>query len=233
MAGALLLISFVLLATAIKIVPEYQRLVVFRLGRAIGAKGPGITFLIPRLDRAVLVDLREQTREIPHQVSMTRDNVPVSIDLVWHYRVSDPVESVLKTGNFEQSAAGLVVTTLRSVIGEMTFDEALAQREQINMSLRAQLNKAIEPWGVKLTNIEIREIIPPREIQEALVRQKASNIVVGSIGEAQTLVHSTGKVLVGSQTWDAISDRPIAPKSKVRIKRVILEVEDDTSSSSV
>ena len=171
-------------------------------------------------------------REVPQQVSMTKDNVPVSIGLLWYFTVSDPVESVLKVGNFEQSAAGLVSTALRSVIGEMSLVEFLAPREQISTSLRTRLHKVIESWGVKLTKIEIREIIPPREVQEALVCQKTTNLMVGSIGETQTGVHSTGKVMVGNQARDAMSAQPIAPNSKVLVKRVVLEVEVDTSSNS-
>ena len=105
--GALLVIAFVFLANAIKIVPEYQRLVVFRLGRSIGPKGPGITLLIPVIDRAVRVDLREQVREVPHQTSITKDNAPISIDFLWYYKVLDPAESVLQVGNFESAAAGI------------------------------------------------------------------------------------------------------------------------------
>ena len=172
--GAILVIGFVFIAQAIRIVPEYQRLVVFRLGRSIGAKGPGIIFLIPIVDRAVKVDLREQVREVPHQTSITKDNAPISIDFLWYHKVLDPAESVLQVGNFEVAAAGIAATTLRAVIGGIPLDDVLSEREHINNMLRARLDEVTERWGVKVTNVEIREIIPPREVQDAMNRQMSA-----------------------------------------------------------
>ncbi|MEN6482968.1 MAG: SPFH domain-containing protein [Anaerolineaceae bacterium] len=169
--GAVVLILIVFLASAIKIVPEYQRLVIFRLGRCIGQRGPGIILLIPFVDRAVRVDLREQVREIPAQTAITNDNAPISIDFLWYYKVFDPVETVVQVGNFEQAAQGIATTTLRSVIGSIMLDGVLSEREQINTSLRTRLDEVTERWGVKVTNVEIREIIPPRDVQEAMNRQ--------------------------------------------------------------
>lgn len=169
--GAILVIGFVFLANAIRIVPEYQRLVVFRLGRSVGAKGPGIIILIPVIDRAVRVDLREQVREIPHQTAITKDNAGISVDFIWYYKVLDPTESVLAVGNFEVAAQGMATTTLRAVIGGIPLDDVLSEREHINTMLRTRLDEVTERWGVKVTNVEIREIIPPREIQEAMNRQ--------------------------------------------------------------
>ena len=169
--GAILVLGFIFLANAIRIVPEYQRLVVFRLGRSIGAKGPGIVLLIPVIDRAVRVDLREQVREIPHQTAITKDNAGISVDFIWYYKVLDPTESVLQVGNFEVAAQGMATTTLRAVIGGIPLDDVLSEREHINTMLRTRLDEVTERWGVKVTNVEIREIIPPREIQEAMNRQ--------------------------------------------------------------
>ena len=174
-----------ILANAIRIVPEYQRLVVFRLGRVLSKpKGPGIVFLIPFIDRPVRpggglgpVDLREQIREVPHQVSITKDNAPISIDFLWYFKVLDPTSSVVAVNNFEQSAAGMATTTLRSVIGGIALDEVLSQREHINDMLRTRLDEVTERWGVKVTNVEIREIIPPREVQEAMNRQMTAERV--------------------------------------------------------
>jgi regulator of protease activity HflC (stomatin/prohibitin superfamily) len=175
--GAVLVIGLVFLANAIRIVPEYQRLVVFRLGRCIGARGPGIVLLIPVIDRAVKVDLREQVREIPHQTSITKDNAPISIDFLWYYKVLDPAESVLQVGNFELAAAGIATTTLRAVIGGIPLDDVLSEREHINNMLRTRLDEVTERWGVKVTNVEIREIIPPREVQDAMNRQMSAERV--------------------------------------------------------
>jgi len=170
---ALLVIIF----SAIRIVPEYQRLVVFRLGRVLGQKGPGIVFLIPIVDMPRTVDLREQVREIPHQTSITKDNAPISIDFLWYYKVIDPVATVVAVGNFEISAQGMATTTLRSVIGGIALDDVLSQREHINQTLRAKLDEVTERWGVKVTNVEIREIIPPRDVQEAMNKQMSAERV--------------------------------------------------------
>ncbi len=169
--GVIVVGGIAFLAAAIRIVPEYQRLVVFRLGRCLGSRGPGLVFLIPFIDRGVRVDLREQVREIPAQTAITSDNAPISIDFLWYYKVFDPVQSVLQVANFEAAAQGIATTTLRSVIGAIMLDSVLSEREQINHALRTRLDEVTERWGVKVTNVEIREIIPPREVQEAMNRQ--------------------------------------------------------------
>lgn len=169
--GVVILLVIIFFTSALKIVPEYQRLVVFRLGRAIGDRGPGLVLLIPFIDRAVRVDLREQVREIPHQTSITKDNAPISIDFLWYYKVFSPSDSVLQVGNFELAAQGMATTTLRSVVGGIMLDEVLSEREHINNMLRARLDEVTERWGVKVTNVEIREIIPPRDVQDSMNRQ--------------------------------------------------------------
>ncbi|MBT3337015.1 MAG: SPFH/Band 7/PHB domain protein [Anaerolineae bacterium] len=171
LVGGVGVVVVALLASAIRIIPEYQRLVVFRLGRCVGEKGPGIVFLIPVVDRAARVDLREQVREIPHQTAITKDNAGISVDFIWYYKVLDPTESVLAVGNFESAAQGMATTTLRAVLGGISLDDALSEREHINTMLRTRLDEVTERWGVKVTNVEIREIIPPREIQESMNRQ--------------------------------------------------------------
>ena len=192
--AAIVVIIFVFLANAIRIVPEYQRLVVFRLGRSIGPKGPGIVLLIPVIDRAVKVDLREQVREVPHQTSITKDNAPISIDFLWYYKVLDPAESVLQVGNFESAAAGIAATTLRAVIGGIPLDDVLSEREHINNMLRTRLDEVTERWGVKVTNVEIREIIPPRDVQDAMNRQMSAErirraVVTESTGTREAAVN--------------------------------------------
>ena len=194
LVGAVVLIGLVFLANAIRIVPEYQRLVVFRLGRCIGQKGPGLVILIPVVDRAVKVDLREQVREIPHQTSITKDNAPISIDFLWYYKVLDPAESVLQVGNFEVAAQGMATTTLRAVIGGIPLDDVLSEREHINTMLRTRLDEVTERWGVKVTNVEIREIIPPREVQEAMNRQMSAErirraVVTESTGTREAAIN--------------------------------------------
>ncbi|HEX5807375.1 MAG TPA: SPFH domain-containing protein [Anaerolineales bacterium] len=192
--GAILVLGFIFLANAIRIVPEYQRLVVFRLGRSVGAKGPGIVLLVPVVDRAVKVDLREQVREIPHQTAITKDNAGISVDFIWYYKVLDPTESVLAVGNFEVAAQGMATTTLRAVIGGIPLDDVLSEREHINTMLRTRLDEVTERWGVKVTNVEIREIIPPREIQEAMNRQMSAErirraVVTESTGTREAAIN--------------------------------------------
>jgi regulator of protease activity HflC (stomatin/prohibitin superfamily) len=194
LVGGILAIAVIFIANAIRIVPEYQRLVVFRLGRCIGQKGPGLIFLIPIVDRAVRVDLREQVREIPHQTSITKDNAPISIDFIWYYKVLDPTESVLQVGNFEVAAQGMATTTLRAVIGGIPLDDVLSEREHINTMLRTRLDEVTERWGVKVTNVEIREIIPPREVQEAMNRQMSAErirraVVTESTGTREAAIN--------------------------------------------
>jgi regulator of protease activity HflC (stomatin/prohibitin superfamily) len=194
LVGAVVVIALAFLANAIRIVPEYQRLVVFRLGRCIGARGPGIVILIPIVDRAVRVDLREQVREIPHQTSITKDNAPISIDFLWFYKVLDPTDSVLQVGNFETAAQGMATTTLRAVIGGIMLDEVLSEREHINNMLRTRLDEVTERWGVKVTNVEIREIIPPREVQDAMNRQMSAErirraVVTESTGTREAAIN--------------------------------------------
>lgn len=192
--GVIILLGLVFLVSAIKIVPEYQRLVVFRFGRSIGAKGPGIVLLIPFVDRAVRVDLREQVREIPVQTSITLDNAPISIDFLWYFKVFDPIMSVLQVGSFELAAQGIATTTLRSVIGGILLDDVLSQRETINKSLRTRLDEVTERWGVKVTNVEIREIVPPRDVQDAMNRQLSAErnrraVVTESTGTREAAIN--------------------------------------------
>ena len=192
--GFVVIALVVFLASAIRIVPEYQRLVVFRLGRCLGTKGPGIVILIPIVDQAKMVDLREQIREVPHQTSITKDNAPISIDFLWYYKVLDPAQSVLQVGNFELSAAGIAATTLRAVIGGIPLDDVLSEREHINNMLRTRLDEVTERWGVKVTNVEIREIIPPKDVQEAMNRQMSAErirraVVTESTGTREAAIN--------------------------------------------
>src|SRR5271157_1581621 len=192
--GVVVLLAIVFLASAIRIVPEYQRLVVFRLGRCLGDRGPGLVILIPFVDRGVRVDLREQVREIPAQTSITKDNAPISIDFLWYYKIFDSTESVIQVGNFELAAQGIATTTLRAVIGGILLDGVLSEREAINNALRIRLDEVTERWGVKVTNVEIREIIPPKEVQEAMNRQMTAErtrraVVTESTGTREAAIN--------------------------------------------
>jgi regulator of protease activity HflC (stomatin/prohibitin superfamily) len=171
-AGIVFLLLLIFLS--VKVVREYQRNVVFRFGRCIGTKGPGIIFLIPVIDRPVLVDLREQYLEIPRQTGITKDNAPISIDFIVFHRVVDAVDSVVKVQNFAGAAENIAATTLRSVVGDMALDDVLSKREEMNAVLQTKLDEVTERWGVKVTNVEVREITPPPGVQEAMTRQMSA-----------------------------------------------------------
>ncbi len=194
MVGAVGLIGLAIIASAIRIAQEYERLVVFRLGRCVGERGPGLVFLIPFIERAMRVDLREQVREIPHQTSITKDNASIAVDFIWYYKVVDAMQSTIQVGNFEKAAEGMATTTLRSVIGSIMLDEILSNRDHINQVMRVKLDEVTERWGVKVTNVEIREIIPPDEIQEAMTRQMTAErvrraVVTESTGQREAAVN--------------------------------------------
>jgi regulator of protease activity HflC (stomatin/prohibitin superfamily) len=162
------------LASGIRIVREYKRVVLFRLGRSSGARGPGLVLINPITDRVTWVDLREQYLEIPHQVGITADNASISIDFIIFYKVVDPMASVVAVADFRGAALNIAATTLRSVVGDLSLDEVLSKREDMNSVLRIKLDDITERWGVKVTNVEVREINPPPAVQEAMTRQMSA-----------------------------------------------------------
>ncbi len=166
-----LILILILIASAVKIVKEYERVVVFTLGRLRGAVGPGIVFIVPFVNRVNKVDLRERYLEVPHQTTITKDNAPVDIDFLIYYKVIDAALSIVRVQNFTGASIGLATTTLRAVVGDIPLDELLAKREQINTVLRTKLDEVTERWGIKVTNVEIREIRPPKDVSEAMVKQ--------------------------------------------------------------
>ena len=170
----IVIILLVLLTMTVKVVREYQRLVIFRLGRSIGQKGPGLVLLIPFVDRPMGVDLREAYLEVPKQTCITKDNAPIDIDFLIYWKVVDPAASVIQVAHFAGASQGIATTTLRAVIGDISLDDVLAKREDINKVLRVKLDEVTERWGVKVTTVEIREITPPREVQAAMNRQLAA-----------------------------------------------------------
>jgi len=177
----------------VRVVREYQRLILFRLGRCVGERGPGLVLLIPLADQAVRVDLREQFLQIPHQTCITRDNAPIAIDFLIYWQVVDVVASILHVANFAGASQGVATTTLRAVIGDIMLDDVLAQRERINLLLRSKLDEVTERWGVKITTVEIREIVPPREVQDAMNRQMTAErtrraTVTEAEGKRQALI---------------------------------------------
>jgi len=183
----LLVIALLVLRTVVHIVPEYQRLVVFALGRYQKTSGPGLVLLLPPpVQSSVTVDLREFSVEIPQQTCITKDNATISIDFLIFQQVIEASDSVIKVQNFRQQVQQIASTTLRAVIGDLVLDDAFAKREQMNEVLRVKLDDETHRWGVKVNRVEIREIVPPREIQEAMTRQMtAERIRRASVTEAE------------------------------------------------
>lgn len=166
---AILVVIF--LATALKIVPEYQRAVIFRLGRVIGAKGPGLFILVPIIDRMVKVDLRTVTLDVPTQDIITKDNVSVSVDAVVYFRVVDPVRAIVDVENYLYATSQIAQTTLRSVCGSVELDELLSEREKLNLQLQEIIDRQTDPWGVKVVAVELKRIDLPEELRRAMARQ--------------------------------------------------------------
>jgi regulator of protease activity HflC (stomatin/prohibitin superfamily) len=172
-AAFAIVVILTFLYLSVRVVQQYERMVVFRLGRTNDGlvREPGLRFLIPIVDRPVKVDIREQFIEVPSQTNITKDNAPISIDFLIYWRISDPLKSQVNVANFVGSLTGVATTTLRAVVGDILLDEVLSRREQINEILRTKLDEVTERWGGKVTTVEIREITPPRDVQDAMNRQ--------------------------------------------------------------
>ena len=194
--AAVVILLVMLVHASIRIVNEYDRLVVFRFGRTGPnlIKGPGLVLLIPLIDRPVRVDLREQFIEVPSQTTITKDNAPINIDFLIYWRIADPLHSVIRVSNFPGALQGIAMTTLRAVIGDILLDDVLSKRDQINAVLRVKLDEQTERWGGKVTTVEIREIIPPKEVQEAMNRMLSAErnrraVITESEGQRQSTIN--------------------------------------------
>ena len=193
---AVLVLVLLLLYLSVRVVQQYEKMVVFRLGKTNEAlvRGPGLRFLIPIIDRPVKVDVREQFIEVPSQTTITKDNAPINVDFLIYWRISDPLKSVVNVANFSGALQGVATTTLRAVIGDILLDEVLSRREQINEVLRVKLDEVTERWGGKVTTVEIREITPPRDVQDAMNRQLSAErtrraVITESEGKRQSEIN--------------------------------------------
>jgi len=189
-------VLLVIVYLSVRVVQQYEQMVVFRLGKTNEAsvRGPGIQFLIPIADRPVKVDTREQFIEVPSQTTITKDNAPISVDFLIYWRISEPLKSVINVANFAGALQGVATTTLRAVIGDILLDEVLSKREQINEVLRTKLDEVTERWGGKVTTVEIREITPPRDVQDAMNRQLSAErtrraVITESEGSRQSAIN--------------------------------------------
>jgi regulator of protease activity HflC (stomatin/prohibitin superfamily) len=187
---AILVIAVLFLYSAIKILNEYERGVVFRLGRVIGAKGPGLIILIPMIDKMVRVDLRVVAMDVPSQDVITRDNVSVKVNAVLYFRVLDPNRAIITVENYLYATSQLAQTTLRSVCGQAELDDLLSEREKINTHIQEILDKDTDPWGIKVAKVEIKHIDLPTEMQRAMAKQAEAERerrakIIGAEGEFQ------------------------------------------------
>ena len=192
----LVIVGLLLFFAAIKIVNQYERLLIFTLGRTSPneVKGPGWVFVVPIVQRGIRVDLREQFIEVPSQTNITKDNAPISIDFLIYWRIADPYKSVVEVQNFNGALQNIATTTLRAVIGDILLDDVLSKREQINEVLRVKMDEVTARWGGKVTTVEIREITPPRDVQDAMNRQLSAErtrraVITESEGARQSAIN--------------------------------------------
>jgi regulator of protease activity HflC (stomatin/prohibitin superfamily) len=224
-----LIALFSLLSAAVKIAREYERGIVFRLGRLQRARGPGVILLIPIVDRMQKIDLRVVTLDIPRQEMMTRDNVPVTVDAVVYFRVVMPEDAVVKVENFSRATYLLAQTTLRSVLGQHELDELLSQRDKINQQLQQIIDEGTEPWGIKVTLVEVRDVILPDTMKRAMARQaevereRRAKIInaEGEFQAAEKLVQAAAK----------ISTQPVA--LQLRYLQALTEVATEHNSTTI
>jgi regulator of protease activity HflC (stomatin/prohibitin superfamily) len=218
-----------LAGASIRILREYERAVVFRLGRLLGQKGPGIVLLIPGIDRMVRVDLRTVTFDVPPQDLITRDNVPAKVNAVTYFRVVDPVKSVVEVERYRAATSQIAQTTLRSVLGKAELDMLLAERERLNEDLQKIIDEQTEPWGVKVTTVEIKDVEIPDQMQRAMARQAEAERerrakIINAEGEFQAAEKLT-------QAADIISKNPAA--LQLRYLQTLLEIGANQNTTVV
>jgi regulator of protease activity HflC (stomatin/prohibitin superfamily) len=225
----IVILAIFILPSAVRILREYERGVIFRLGKLIGAKGPGLVFLIPMVDKMVRMDLRVITINVAKQEVMTRDNVPVTVDAVIYFMIMDPEAAVVKVENYLQATSLIAQTTLRSVLGQSELDELLAQRDKINATLQEIIDRHTSPWGVKVTAVEVRDVVLPDTMKRAMARQAETERerrakVINAEGEFQA-----AEKLV--QAAEMIAKQPIA--LQLRYLQTINEISGDRNTTTI
>jgi regulator of protease activity HflC (stomatin/prohibitin superfamily) len=226
---AIVIVLLIVLSAAVKITREYERGIIFRLGRLLPAKGPGVIILIPVVDRMVRIDLRVVTLDVPRQEMMTRDNVPVSVDAVIYFRIVNPEDAVVKVEDFSKATFLLAQTTLRSVIGQHELDELLSQRNRINAQLQQVIDEGSEPWGIKVTLVEVRDVALPDTMKRAMAKQaeverERRAKVINAEGEYQ----AAEKLVMAAEK---ISKQPMA--LQLRYLQALTEVATEHNSTTV
>ena len=225
----IIIVALFILATAIKVLNEYERGVIFRLGRLIQTKGPGIIFLIPIVDRMVRVSLRLETRDVPPQDIITKDNVSVTVNAVIYFRVIDPNKAVVVVENYLFATIQFAQTTLRSVLGKVQLDDLLAEREKINQEIQNIVDRHTDPWGIKVSNVEIKHVDLPTEMQRAWAKQSEAERerrakVIHAEGEFQASV----KLAEAAQV---IAKDPIA--LQLRYLQTLAEIATENNSTII
>ena len=223
------LVGVVLLANAIRIVREYERLVVFRLGRLVGERGPGLVLLIPIIDRAVKVGLRTVTMDVPPQDIITKDNVTVKVNAVIYFRVIDSKAAVVQVENYLYATSQIAQTTLRSILGQAELDELLSEREKQNTALQQVIDRQTEPWGVKVTTVEVKNVDLPQEMQRAIARQAEAERerrakVINAEGEYQAAARL-------AEAAGVISREPAA--MQLRYLQTLAEIATENNSTTI
>ena len=224
-----LAIVAMILASAIRVLNEYERGVIFRLGRLIGAKGPGLILLIPLIDKMQRISLRLVTLDVPPQDVITRDNVSIKVNAVVYFRVMDSNKAVVEVENFLYATSQLAQTTLRSVLGQVELDELLAEREKINEHLQDILDRQTDPWGIKVANVEVKHVDLPTEMQRAMARQAEAER-----DRRAKVIHAEGEFQAAAKLGDAaeIMDRtPIA--LQLRYLQVLKEISAGNATNTI
>jgi regulator of protease activity HflC (stomatin/prohibitin superfamily) len=230
-SGLFFVIVFIVIvaASAIKILREYERGVIFRLGRLIGAKGPGLIFIIPGVDKLLRISLRTVTMDIPPQDVITRDNVSIKVNAVVYFRVMDPNKAVVEVENYLYATSQLAQTTLRSVVGQMELDELLGQREKINVQLQDILDRHTEPWGIKVSLVETKQVDLPEEMRRAIARQAEAERE-----RRAKIIHAEGEFQAAeklAQAADVIGGNPAA--IQLRFLQTLTEVATEKNSTTI
>jgi regulator of protease activity HflC (stomatin/prohibitin superfamily) len=224
----ILVLAVILIPQTIRILREYERGVIFRLGKLLGAKGPGLIFLIPVVDKMVKMDLRVVTIDVTKQEVMTRDNVPVTVDAVVYFRVIDPVEAIIKVENFWKATSLIAQTTLRSVLGTAELDELLAQRDRINLKLQEIIDRQTDPWGIKVTAVEVKDVVLPDGMKRAMAKQaEAERERRAKIVNAEGEFQAAEKMV---QAAEMISKQPIA--LQLRFLQTMREISSEHNTTT-
>ena len=225
----LAVIVILIISAAVRIVQEYERGVIFRLGRVVGAKGPGLFFIIPIIDKMIKIDLRTVTMDVPPQDVITRDNVPVRVDAVIYFRVLDPVKAVVEVSDYIFATSQIAQTTLRSVLGQAELDDLLARREEINKRLREIIDGATDPWGIKVSDVEVKAVDMPQGMQRAMARQaEAERERRGKIITAEGEFQASEKL---AQAAEVIGRHPTA--IQLRFLQSLTEIAADKNSTII